>query len=181
MRARRSVPSPTPQSAQQESPKAAQAFADYVDLGPARSLKLLAQRYVEQKRYKTTTTAKGQLARWSVQFHWQERLTAAASARSERLLEQAAEIDADSFYKSSVELNKAITKSVRSNGGDIRHVISIRESVRKPSSKGSTSVNVSLSVEVRQAAEKMAAELGISPEELIADAEEIAQRAWTKA
>lgn len=51
-----------------ETAKAAQAFADYVALGPERSLRKLAASKGKNGTYV------GQLERWSVEHKWQERL-----------------------------------------------------------------------------------------------------------
>ena len=161
-----------------ESAKAEEAFADYVALGPSRSLRALAAVYVKQGRYKSETTAFNAVAHWSGKFRWQERLAEAASARSTALLEQAAELDADTFRRSSELLNERMHYS---HPGDTEVVIKMRESVRKPAPKGGASVSVNVSVEVRHMAERMAEELGLDAEQLIRDAEDIAAREWSKA
>lgn len=74
-----------------ETPKAAQAWADYLALGPDRSLaKLHAQYEARQKHGESTapTTTLRQLEKWSAAFDWQGRLKAivdsAAAAAEER-------------------------------------------------------------------------------------------------
>lgn len=66
-----------------ESAKAAAAWADYVDLGPTRSLRKLAAQYVKQGRYKTETTAFNALAEWSGEHQWQARLAEMALRRAD--------------------------------------------------------------------------------------------------
>jgi hypothetical protein len=72
---------------QVETPKAARAFADYVLLGPDRSLAKLVDHYGHPPSYVR------QLQRWSALFHWQDRLRQieeqeAEQRRKKRLLEQ---------------------------------------------------------------------------------------------
>jgi hypothetical protein len=74
-----------------ETPRAAQAWADYLALGPDRSLaKLHAQYAARQKRGESTapTTTLRQLEKWSAAFDWQGRLRAladqAAAAAADR-------------------------------------------------------------------------------------------------
>lgn len=55
-----------------ESAKAYQAFVDYVNLGPERSLRKLAASKGKNGTYV------GQLERWSVEHKWQDRLKALA-------------------------------------------------------------------------------------------------------
>lgn len=162
-----------------ETPKAAQAFLDYVEMGQGRSLRRLAELHVSQKLYKNSPAALRTIQKWSVNHHWQERLASAISAEADRKLIEAATLDADTFLKTSRHLNTQI--SSKTTGLELRDVVQVRESVRKPMPKGGTSVSVSLSIETRQVAERMAAELGINPDELIAEAEDIARREWTKA
>lgn len=57
-----------------ETAKSAQAFADYVALGPNRSLRGLAEQYAQQGAYKTATTAFRIIGAWSTDHQWQERL-----------------------------------------------------------------------------------------------------------
>lgn len=164
-----------PRTQSRETPNAALAFADYVAMGPGRSLRALHERYCQQDADKVPTRRFETLADWSVKYHWQERIEHAASDRAQRLLEEAAELDADTFLQTSRLLNERIKYSTRDH---LDAVIKMRESVRKPAPKGGTSVNVKVSVEVRQLAEQMAEQLGIDPEELIREAELIASGAW---
>lgn len=156
-----------------ETPEAKEAFAEYVALGPGRSLRKLASVLVAQERYKTETTAFNVVGRWSGQHNWQERIGRAATERADRLLQEASELDADTFLRSSRKLNEQIKTA-----GDPGDVVRIRESVRKPMPKGGAAVSVNVSVEVRQIAEQLAKSLGITADELIADAEAIAAGAW---
>ncbi len=61
-----------------ETPRARQAWADYVALGPGRSLDQLAERY-QTATGSTPTRRIGTLKRWSGVFNWQERLQAIAN------------------------------------------------------------------------------------------------------
>lgn len=60
-----------------ESPKASQAFSDYVALGDARSLQKLVERY-QSASDSSPTRRLMTLARWSVAHGWQARLVAIA-------------------------------------------------------------------------------------------------------
>lgn len=55
-------------SESKESAKAYQAFVDYVNLGPERSLRKLAASKGKNGTYV------GQLERWSIEYKWQDRL-----------------------------------------------------------------------------------------------------------
>jgi len=61
----------------QETPKAASAFADYVALGPRRSLQRLAELDVSQGYAKSIPTRLTVLKRWSTEHKWQERIAEA--------------------------------------------------------------------------------------------------------
>lgn len=155
----------------QMSPKVAEFFAAYVGMGPGRNLRALAAVLVEQGHYKTASTAFGQLARMSSAHRWQERLSAAITAKTEEALAKAAEIDAQSFLRTSelVAGRLAFTDPLH-----VDAVIKMRESVRKPEPKGSgASINLNLSVTLRAIVERVAAERGLDPEDVLAEAEQI--------
>lgn len=159
-----------------ETPKAAQSFADYVALGPNRSLRALAQQYVNHKYAKSVPTQLNILKRWSSEHHWQDRIANAATAFSENLLNRAAELDADTFYASSVLLNKHMV-AMASSGiiPFVDEAVKVRESVRKPAPKGTATldVNVNVGVEIREFAERIAAQRGIDANDVIAEAERL--------
>lgn len=162
----------SPAQPKRGNPNAELAFADYVALGPGRSLAALAEIYrsrTESVPTKNLTTIK----QWSIRYRWQERLAESASARSDQMLRDASELDAESFLISSRILNKHIKAE---DSITIDEAIRVRESVRKPISKHGVAIDIS--VNVMQQAERIAAELGITPEDLLADAEEIAAHAW---
>lgn len=56
----------------QETPRAAAAFAEYCALGPARSLRKLAEKRVQNGDKASTRMAT--LADWSTRYRWQERV-----------------------------------------------------------------------------------------------------------
>lgn len=169
------VPDSNRQPKRTESAKAAAAFRRYVALGDGRSLRKLADADVQRGLYKNATAALRTYAEWSVKHHWQQRLEEAATAEAERMLEEAARLDAETFLATSRLLNE---RAKWTDAGHLDAVVKMRESVRKPQPKGGTSVNVRVSVEVRQLAERYAEQLGVDPEELIRDAEAIAAGAW---
>lgn len=155
------------------NPQAEAAFNDYVDLGDGRSLRKLHARYrsdinpTPTKRLKT-------LLEWSARYRWQERIHQAEAAAAEEKLRLAATLDADTFLHSSRLLNERMRYATREHADAI---VKMRESVRKPAPKGAH-VSVNVSVEIRQEAERLAEKLGISADELIRDAEDIASGAW---
>lgn len=162
----------------QETAKAAEAFAAYVALGPGRSLEKLAQQRVRQGYGKSTASVVRVLERWSSLYGWQDRIASARTEQSERMLQEAADLDAETFLETSRLLNERVHYSTRHH---LDEIVKMRESVRKPTPKGGTSVNVSVSVEVRELAEKLARDAGMDAEELIREAEAIAAGAWEKA
>lgn len=125
--------------------KAAEAFADYVDLGPKRSLEALVDRYkfaskpVPTKRINT-------LKDWSSKYQWQARISEAVTQAVTRKLELAAELDADTFYKTSQRLNETVSGPGFIGPADVTR---IRESVRKPEPK--TTVDVTHSGTIKHA------------------------------
>lgn len=151
--------------------KAAEAFALYVGMGPGRSLTGLAYMLVERNQYKTRTTARASVAVWSAKYRWQERLAAAITAKIEDALAKATEIDAGTFLKTSELLAKQLAGS-DTHTADL--VIKVRETVRKPEPRGAqASVNVNLSVTLRAIVERVAAEQGLNPDEVLAEADRI--------
>lgn len=151
----------------QETAKAAIAFAAYVSLGPGRSLRALAYTLAEQNLYKNQASALASLNGWSSKYRWQDRLAAAVTEKTERLLAQAAELDAASYKRTSELLAErlALTGAI-----DTDHVVKIRESVRRPAPKGNTAgigVNVQVSVSLHDLAERVAAEEGLDAAEVV--------------
>lgn len=127
-----------------ESAKAAQAFRDYVALGADRSLEALATKYrtsTEPAPTRHLRTLKG----WSSEFGWQQRIANAATAATERMLETAAELDAEAFLGTSRILNKAVSATLAGKT-DLTpaDIVRIREAVRKPKERADVAVNVNL-------------------------------------
>lgn len=115
-----------------------EAFADYVRLPrPERSYTNLAQLYVERKYYDTVATARSVIARWAGEHRWQERIEAAATEQSERELREAAELDANTYLRTSQELNR---RAEFVDGLHMDELVRMRESVRKPAVKGTMEV-----------------------------------------
>jgi hypothetical protein len=78
----------------QESPQATRAYADYVSLGPDRSLDALIGRY-RSGTIPAQTRRLSTLKQWSILYRWQGRLQALAdAARAEAEARQAAEVRA---------------------------------------------------------------------------------------
>lgn len=151
--------------------KAAYAFGCYVAMGPGRNLRALASILVEQDHYKTASTAFGILAGWSGRYRWQERLSAAITARTEDALAKAAEIDAQSFARTSELIADRLAVA---EPAQLDAVIKIREAVRKPDARpGAATLNLNLSVTLRSIVERVAAEQGLDPAEVLAEADRI--------
>lgn len=152
------------------TPKAAEAFAAYVAMGPGRSLRALAHLLVERNLYKNSSSAVRTIQEFSTRYHWQERLAAAITARTEEALAKAAEIDAQSFLRTSELLAKRLATT---DPAQLDAVVTIRQSVRKPEPRGGANVNLNLSVTLRAIVERVAAEQGLDPEAVLAEAETI--------
>jgi hypothetical protein len=73
-----------------ETPRAAQAWADYLALGPDRSLTRLAEQYQKHTESSPAVTLR-QLKKWSTQHDWQGRLKAIADAQAREAEERQAE------------------------------------------------------------------------------------------
>jgi hypothetical protein len=160
------------ETASKPNPKAELAFADYVAMGSGRSLRALCESYhvVPTQRFET-------LGKWSSEYQWQARIEQAATARSDAMLKEASDLDAETFLQSSRLLNDRMKYATREHADAI---VKMRESVRKPAPKGGSSVNVNVSVEVRTLAEQIAKATGIDAEELLREAEKIANAEWAK-
>ncbi len=143
-----------------DNPKAELAFADYVALGASRSLRALHAQYLQQTTSKPPAKSIETLFRWSSQHNWQGRIAAAATARSDAMLNEAAQIDADTFLISSRHLHKQVNDFASYPDT----VIKIRESVRKPMPKGGA-VNVSIRVEIQSIVDRIAEEDGLNDSE----------------
>jgi hypothetical protein len=153
------------------TPKAAEAFAVYVGMGPGRSLTNLAHALAERDWYKTTPTARRVVADWSTKYRWQERLSAAITAKIDDVLAKAVEIDAQSFLRTSELLAKQLTVV---EPVQVDTIIKMRESVRKPEPKHATgTVNFNLSMTLRAIVERVAVEQGLNAEDVLAEAESI--------
>jgi len=150
-----------PKAQLNETPNAALAFRDFVGMGPQRSLRKLHDAYCLQTAHKPPTKRFETLADWSVKYTWQDRLAGAASAHVEALLNEAAELDADTFLITSRHLQRQVDEF----SSYPETVIKIRESVRKPMPKGGAQVSVNVSVEVRQMIDRIAEEDGLTDAE----------------
>lgn len=125
--------------------KAAEAFADYVELGPGRSLSRLASVY-KSSTIPTPTKTLRTLTGWSSKYQWQARISEAVTQAVTRKLELAAELDADTFLKTSERLNETVSGPGFIGPADVTR---IRESVRKPEAK--TTVDVTHSGTIKHA------------------------------
>lgn len=157
-----------------QNPKAEQAFLDYVALGPGRSLSALIEAYQSAPKAPPTKRLET-LKDWSTKYHWQARIASAVSARTEALLNEAAELDAETFAITSRQLRTQIDAL----GASPNATIQIRESVRKQLPKGASStsltvgLNLTLSVEHQQIVERIAADRGLTVAEVMRELDEI--------
>ena len=119
-----------------ESADAAQAFADYVALGKGRTLESLQKRYKADTR-PVPTRRLSTLKVWSSAFKWQDRIKTAVTEEAERKLEEAAQLDAETFYETSVLLNDRVKYTTRHH---LDEIVKMRESVRRPPVKGTVEV-----------------------------------------
>jgi hypothetical protein len=156
-----------------ETPKAAQALADYVAMGPGRSLSKLAAQYVIQNRYKTKATARSILEQWSIKYQWQARIAEAITERTMALLSEAAELDAETFLAISQEYRRR-TKGVMAEASKLDDLHPVRDRVKPVSAR----VGITVNVTIQREAERLAAELGIPAADLLREAEAIAAAAW---
>jgi hypothetical protein len=85
-----------------------------------------------QNRYKTAATALGQISRIASREKWQERKASALSTAAQAKLEEAAAIDADTFHRTSRELNR---RARFTTGENLDAIVKMRESVRRPVSR----------------------------------------------
>lgn len=159
----------TAQRKSRETANAAQAFADYVAMGPGRSIRKLHDRY-KQNPSNAPAKSLDTLFDWSGKFHWQDRLTEATTAEAERKLQEAVELDADTFVETSRILNERVKWTTPH---DLDAVVKMRESVRKPTPKGGTSVSVTVTItpQQREIAERIAASRGVPADDVIAEIE----------
>lgn len=168
--------SPTPQPAM--TAQAAAAFLDYVALGPARSLSKLIGLYRDTHQFSTNsppTKHLDTLKRWSVKYGWQNRIAQAVTERGTRLLAEAAELDTETFLATSREYHRRLTGTAI-EAMPLPGLHDVRGQVRRKDPAGGHTVNVV----IVQEAQRLAAELGVSADDLIADAELIAKAAWDR-
>lgn len=126
--------------------KAAEAFEDYADMLPSeRSLEALAAEY-QSRTEPVPTRQLSRLKIWSSKYQWRSLIDTVATERAKKKLAQSHDIDADTFLRSSKKLNDAIRGAV-----DPREIVTIRESVRKPTSKATATVDVTHSGTIKHA------------------------------
>jgi hypothetical protein len=86
-----------------ESAKAYQAFVDYVNLGPTRSLRKLVAFYHKNPSYLT------QVRNWSVDYNWQDRLKQLAAEQ----LDSATELKTTTYVNILGEYHRRISDEPR--------------------------------------------------------------------
>ena len=118
--------------------KATAAFAEYVAMGDGRSLEKLAEARVSRKLARSVPSSLNVLKRWSARYCWQERIRSTTTQSAQAMLEEAAELDADTFLKTSRIMNQ----TVNDPRVDPLDIIRIRESVRRPQAKNVASIDV---------------------------------------
>lgn len=162
-----------------ETPRAAEAFADYVSLGPSRSLQKLVDFYRATPQSSTKpppTRHLDTLKDWSVKHGWQDRIAQAITDRTLALLAEASELDAETFLATSREYRRRMDDTMR-DAMPLDAIHPLRDRVKAPATRGA---GVTLNVTIVQEAERLAAQLGISANDLLADASAIAAEAWER-
>ncbi len=151
----------------------AELFGLWIEAG-APSYRAFADLLVLQKRYKTHTTALQLIGRYASAGHWQARRRNALTAAAEEQLQEAAAIDADSFLHFSRAINQRARYTTRENADAI---VKMRESVRRKTPIEITGKNggpIQHEVTTLDAAVKqIAAERGLDPADVLAEAERI--------
>ncbi|MCA9878713.1 MAG: hypothetical protein KC442_13055 [Thermomicrobiales bacterium] len=154
-----------------ETPRAALAFADYVALGPSRSLRGLHEHYLQQSAHKPPTRRLETLADWSVRYRWQARISTTTTEAAEMALALAAEFDAESFLRTSAALAALLDRMpAEVDGADMRSldaIIDVREAVRRREPRRSVQAGLSL----RSAVDQVAGTRGLSVAEVLGEAE----------
>lgn len=92
-----------------ETAKAAQAFADYVNLGPTRSLRKLHVLYCQQGANGAPTKRFETLAEWSTENNWQDRLKQIAAHQ----LESASELKTTTYINILGEYHRRVSDEPR--------------------------------------------------------------------
>ncbi len=159
-----------------ETPRAAQAFQDYVAIGPARSLSRLIELYHDTHQSATKpppTKRLDTLKEWSTKYGWQDRIAQAVTERGMQLLAQAAELDVETFLATSREYHRRLT-ALDIETMPLPHLHDVRSQVRRKDPTDGQTINVV----IVQEAQRLAAELGISADDILAGAELIAKNAW---
>lgn len=123
------------------TPKAAEAFDDFVAMGPTRSLRKLVASYRQRPVNEAPTIRFETLAEWSSRYQWQDRLASSVTAITDARLERAAELDSGSFLRTSELIADTLTYTTRHN---LDAVLAIRQAVRKPTPK-TTAATVGIS------------------------------------
>ncbi|MDQ3514189.1 MAG: hypothetical protein M3462_11120 [Chloroflexota bacterium] len=100
-----------------------------------------------------------------MKYRWQERIADAINAKTRAALDEAAEIDGSTFLATSRLLADVVSYTTHHHP---EVVVRVRESVRVK-----TPVQVNVRITVEAAVERVAAELGVSASEVIAEAERI--------
>lgn len=157
-----------------ETPIAAQAFAEYVALGPSRSLAKLAEQRVHQGLAKNIPSALTLLKKWSAAHDWQTRLVDAVNERTSRLLAEAAELDSETFLATSREYRRRTSPAMIA-AMQLNDMHPVRDRVKSLAAKAPA---FTISITIQQEAERLAAELGIPSADLLKQAEAIAAAAW---
>lgn len=119
--------------------KAAEAFAAYVAMPPKRSYRKLADALVQQGFYKNATSALRTIAKWATDYAWQDRLANAVTDLTRQRLEQAAEIDADTYLVTSEKLRARLDYT---DPLQVAVVLDIRAAVKPPATKAEVSGTV---------------------------------------
>lgn len=113
-------------------------FAAWIDAGTPKYREFATVLH-NQGRYKSVATAFSSICAYSGRDKWQDRKANALDEAAEAKLKEAATIDADSFLRSSKVINDRLKMATREHA-DV--IVKMRESVRRPTVKTTTDVNV---------------------------------------
>jgi len=147
-----------------ETPRSAQAFADYVAMGSRRSLLALVAGYRRQTATDPPSRRLETLQDWSVKYAWQKRIAGAITDRTAAMLDEAAELDTETFAITSRLLRDRVSQLTPLF---LDAILDVRKGVRPPAPK---SDGVTVNVVLTQLAERIAAERGLDPAAVVAEA-----------
>ncbi len=151
----------------------AELFGLWIDAG-APKYPVFAHQLAVLKRYRTSTTALSRIKAFAAAGNWQARKLGALTAAAELDLQEAAALDANSFLNFSRAINE---RSKYANKDNAATLVPMRESVRRKTPieiTGKDGGPIQHEITVLDAAvRQIAAERGLDPADVLAEAERI--------